>query len=138
MRAGLRVVVLEAADGVGGRVRTDAVGGYLLDRGFQIFLMGYPTQKAELDYEALRLRPFYAGALVRYDGAWHRCTARAHACASAAAALLLLTTGCSAHGRGRKVHPHSDCVWTRHRCMCTPRALLQRRTRARAAGWRTR
>ncbi|MFM7829898.1 MAG: FAD-dependent oxidoreductase, partial [Actinomycetota bacterium] len=30
------VIVLEAQDGVGGRVRTDKVDGYLLDRGFQV------------------------------------------------------------------------------------------------------
>jgi hypothetical protein len=40
--AGLKPVVLEASDGVGGRVRTDKVDGFLLDRGFQIFLTGYP------------------------------------------------------------------------------------------------
>lgn len=37
---GVTPVVLEASDGVGGRVRTDVVDGFLLDRGFQIFLTG--------------------------------------------------------------------------------------------------
>ena len=32
--AGLDVVVLEASDGVGGRMHTDRVDGFLLDRGF--------------------------------------------------------------------------------------------------------
>lgn len=41
-QAGQTVLVLEASDGVGGRVRTDAVDGFLLDRGFQIFLTSYP------------------------------------------------------------------------------------------------
>jgi hypothetical protein len=36
------VVIVEAGDGVGGRVRTDVVDGFTLDRGFQIFLTGYP------------------------------------------------------------------------------------------------
>ena len=40
--AGLDVAVLEASDGVGGRVRTDVVDGYRLDRGFQILLTAYP------------------------------------------------------------------------------------------------
>ena len=40
--AGASVVVVEASDGVGGRVRTDEVDGFLLDRGFQIFLTSYP------------------------------------------------------------------------------------------------
>jgi Flavin containing amine oxidoreductase len=35
-------ILLEASDGVGGRVRTDEVDGFLLDRGFQIFLTSYP------------------------------------------------------------------------------------------------
>ena len=39
---GVRVAVLEASDGVGGRARTDEVAGFLLDRGFQIFLTSYP------------------------------------------------------------------------------------------------
>ena len=33
-------VLLEASDGVGGRVRTDVKDGFVLDRGFQIFLSG--------------------------------------------------------------------------------------------------
>ncbi|KAF8065829.1 maoA [Scenedesmus sp. PABB004] len=70
-RAGLRPLVLEASDGVGGRARSDVVEGFTLDRGFQIFLTGYPEAAATLDYEALQLRPFYAGARVRFGGAWH-------------------------------------------------------------------
>ncbi|KAK9836272.1 hypothetical protein WJX81_001340 [Elliptochloris bilobata] len=70
--AGVRVAILEASDGVGGRVRTDRVDGFLLDRGFQIFLTSYPEARALLDYDALDLRSFYAGALVRHDGGFHR------------------------------------------------------------------
>lgn len=71
MRAGHSVLVLDAADGVGGRVRTDVVGGYRLDRGFQVLLDAYPECRDLLDYDALELKPFYAGALVRFDGAFH-------------------------------------------------------------------
>ena len=60
--AGVPVRILEASDGVGGRVRTDPVDGFLLDRGFQIFLTSYPEARALLDYGALELQPFYAGA----------------------------------------------------------------------------
>lgn len=42
-KAGLSPIVLEASDGVGGRVRTDKVDGFLLDRGFQIYLTGTAT-----------------------------------------------------------------------------------------------
>ncbi|KAK9837989.1 hypothetical protein WJX74_009129 [Apatococcus lobatus] len=64
--------VLEASDGVGGRVRTDKVDGFLLDRGFQIFLTSYPEARAMLDYASLDLKPFYAGADVWWNGAFHR------------------------------------------------------------------
>ena len=42
VRAGVPFVLLEASDGVGGRVRTDKVDGFTLDRGFAIFLTSYP------------------------------------------------------------------------------------------------
>lgn len=70
--AGVPVLLVEASDGVGGRVRTDQVDGFLLDRGFQIFLTSYPEAQASLDYAALGLQPFYAGALVRFQGEFHR------------------------------------------------------------------
>lgn len=69
--AGLRVEVLEASDGVGGRVRTDEVDGFLLDRGFQVLPMAYPEARLALDYEALDLRPFERGAIVRRGGRFH-------------------------------------------------------------------
>jgi phytoene dehydrogenase-like protein len=69
---GLSVQVLEAADRVGGRVRTDTVEGFRLDYGFQVLLTAYPELQRELDYGALDLQPFTSGALVRYNGAFHR------------------------------------------------------------------
>jgi phytoene dehydrogenase-like protein len=71
-RHDLAVQVLEASDRVGGRVRTDTVEGFRLDRGFQVLLTAYPQTQLELDYQALDLHPFYDGALVRYDGRFHR------------------------------------------------------------------
>ena len=65
-RAGFRVAVLEAQDDVGGRVRTDEVDGFLLDRGFQVLLTGYPELGRFLELDDLDLRPFDPGALV-----WH-------------------------------------------------------------------
>ena len=41
-QAGLRFLVLEASDGVGGRIRTDRIDGFQLDRCFQVFLTAYP------------------------------------------------------------------------------------------------
>jgi len=71
-RAGVEVVVREASDVVGGRVRTDVVDGMLLDRGFQVHNTGYPEAQRVLDHEALDLRPFAAGALVRVGDRLHR------------------------------------------------------------------
>ncbi|WP_217166173.1 NAD(P)/FAD-dependent oxidoreductase [Streptomyces sp. AC512_CC834] len=59
--AGRRVTLLEASDGVGGRMRTDQVDGFLLDRGFQVFNTSYPQVKRRLDLRSLRLRPFTPG-----------------------------------------------------------------------------
>lgn len=70
--AGHDVLVLEASDGVGGRVRTDVVDGFRLDRGFQVLMTAYPETRSELDYAALRLRRFSRGAMVRVNGAFHR------------------------------------------------------------------
>ncbi|GAB0493233.1 hypothetical protein MMPV_004508 [Pyropia vietnamensis] len=67
--AGLSVVVVEAADGVGGRMRTDAVDGFLLDRGFHVFIEAYEAQRQLVDYDALDLRPFLPGAIVRMPAA---------------------------------------------------------------------
>ncbi|MBP9896966.1 MAG: FAD-dependent oxidoreductase [Gemmatimonadales bacterium] len=64
--------VLEASDGVGGRVRTDTVDGFLVDRGFQVLLTAYPECRAVLDYAALDLCAFEPGAVVRAGDAWHR------------------------------------------------------------------
>ncbi len=69
--AGAGVRVLEASDGVGGRVRTDVVEGFRLDRGFQVLLTAYPETRRVLDYAALDLRPFLPGALVRRSSHFH-------------------------------------------------------------------
>jgi hypothetical protein len=58
------VLVIEASDEVGGRVRTDEVDGFLLDRGFQVLLTAYPETKRFLDYDALDLNKFDPGALI--------------------------------------------------------------------------
>ena len=56
------------ADGVGGRIRTDQVDGFLLDRGFQVFIEAYPEATRQLDYWPLDLQKFRPGALVHIDG----------------------------------------------------------------------
>ncbi len=71
-RAGVECLVLEASDGFGGRVRTDSVDGFLLDRGFQILLTAYPQVQRRLDLDALGISRFEPGAIVRRDGRMHR------------------------------------------------------------------
>ncbi|KAF5733332.1 15-cis-phytoene desaturase chloroplastic/chromoplastic-like [Tripterygium wilfordii] len=64
-------LLLEASDAVGGRVRTDVVDGFLLDRGFQIFITAYPEAQKLLDYNALELQKFFSGAQIYCDGQFH-------------------------------------------------------------------
>lgn len=66
--AGRDVHVFEASDGVGGRVRSDHVDGFVLDRGFQILLTAYPELHRQFDVPALDLRTFDPGALVWKNG----------------------------------------------------------------------
>lgn len=61
-RGGQTVKVLEASSRIGGRIKTDVVDGYLLDRGFQVYLDAYPEGKLILDYKALKLKKFISGA----------------------------------------------------------------------------
>ncbi|MFB9377758.1 FAD-dependent oxidoreductase [Kineococcus gynurae] len=66
--AGLGVVVVEAARTVGGRVRSEVVGNFRVDRGFQLLNPAYPEVRRVLDLEALRLQTFDAGVAVARDG----------------------------------------------------------------------
>jgi phytoene dehydrogenase-like protein len=71
-RDGLEVALLESADAPGGRVRTDLVEGFRLDRGFQVLLNAYPEAQDALDYGALELRKFRPGAMIWHGGRFHR------------------------------------------------------------------
>ena len=64
---GRDVLLLDAQDAVGGRVRTDRVDGFRLDRGFQILLTAYPEAQRLLNYTALDLQCFRSGAAIRHD-----------------------------------------------------------------------
>ena len=75
-RHGVEVTVLEASDAVGGRVRTDLVDGYRLDRGFQLYNPAYPEGARVLDHAALDLRPFIAGARIVLSRGGRRRVAR--------------------------------------------------------------
>jgi phytoene dehydrogenase-like protein len=63
-KRGHEVAVFEASDGVGGRVRTDVLDGFLLDRGFQVYFTAYPVSRRHLDHAALDLRALDPGAII--------------------------------------------------------------------------
>jgi len=72
VRAGRGVLVLEAAEQVGGRVATDTVDGFRIDRGFQVYNDAYPEGPRQLDLPALRLGRFDAGAVIAEGGRLRR------------------------------------------------------------------
>lgn len=65
-------MLFEASERVGGRVKTDPLNGFLLDRGFQVLLTAYPEARALLDLDALGLGAFAPGARVRSGDRWTR------------------------------------------------------------------
>ncbi|MER7460791.1 NAD(P)/FAD-dependent oxidoreductase [Micromonospora sp. NPDC126480] len=71
-RAGVPWRLLEASDRLGGRVATDAVDGFLIDRGFQVLNTAYPRLGTLLDVDRLGLGHFTPGVLVRRGGTLHR------------------------------------------------------------------
>jgi phytoene dehydrogenase-like protein len=68
LRAGRSVMVLEASDDVGGRVRSDRIAGFTLDRGFQVLFTAYPAARRQLSYRELDLRAFDPGAIICGEG----------------------------------------------------------------------
>lgn len=64
-RAGRRVRVLEAAEEIGGRVRSRVVEGFTLDAGYQVLFPAYPALRRQLDLGALDLVPVPSGAAIR-------------------------------------------------------------------------
>ncbi|MDB4793328.1 FAD-dependent oxidoreductase [bacterium] len=71
-RSGIPFQIFEQSDQVGGRIRTDIVQGFLLDRGFQALQTAYPEAQAQLDYSRLKLKPYLPGSLVHHSGCFHR------------------------------------------------------------------
>lgn len=62
---GIDWAMVEASERVGGRVATDVVDGFSIDRGFQVLLTSYPELAPHLD--ALELGRFAPGAWVRLE-----------------------------------------------------------------------
>ncbi|MER5181472.1 NAD(P)/FAD-dependent oxidoreductase [Streptomyces sp. NPDC002896] len=71
-RAGVTTVVLEAAPYAGGRMSTEKVDGFRLDRIGQLLFTSCPELARTPGLDALVLRPFSPGVLVHSDGRHHR------------------------------------------------------------------
>lgn len=61
---GYKPIIIEASDRAGGRLKTDIVDGHQLDHGFQVLLSNYEAAQKHLDYNALNLQNFKAGACI--------------------------------------------------------------------------
>lgn len=70
--AGVTTAVLEAAPYVGGRMATEKVDGFRLDRIGQLLSTSYPELRLAPGLDELVLRPFAPGVLVHSDGRRHR------------------------------------------------------------------
>jgi phytoene dehydrogenase-like protein len=66
--SGRSVLLLEAGDRPGGRVATDGLEGFQIDRGFQVYLEAYPEGRRQLDLASLDFGWFEPGALVAENG----------------------------------------------------------------------
>ncbi|MEU6661432.1 NAD(P)/FAD-dependent oxidoreductase [Streptomyces sp. NPDC046821] len=71
-RAGVPTLVLEAGPGVGGRMSTEKVDGFRLDRIGRLLCTSYPELRRSPGLDSLVLRPFSPGVLVHSDGRRHR------------------------------------------------------------------
>jgi hypothetical protein len=64
-KANIDFQIIEATDRVGGRVTSDVVDGFILDRGFQLYNPSYAEGKRLLDYQALDFKSFTPGIAIR-------------------------------------------------------------------------
>jgi glycine/D-amino acid oxidase-like deaminating enzyme len=88
-REGVPVLVLEAGDRVGGRVRSDVVDGFTVDHGFQVLNTAYPALRRAVSLTDLELRPLPRGIRIRREGHLHDLP---HPAASPTAPVRALTS----------------------------------------------
>ncbi|MEU9153176.1 NAD(P)/FAD-dependent oxidoreductase [Streptomyces sp. NPDC048417] len=102
--AGVTTAVLEAAPYVGGRMSTEKVDGFRLDRIGQLLSTSYPELRLAPGLDALVLRRFAPGVLLHRDGRRHRAGAPAGG-GSARGALYAVRALASAPRGGSAVSP---------------------------------
>ena len=61
-RAGKSVLVIDGDSRPGGRLKTDTLNGFRMDRGFQVYFSAYPNAGLELDLSRLNLKKMEPGA----------------------------------------------------------------------------
>ena len=64
LESGLDVKIYEKSERIGGRMKTDIVDGFLLDRGFHVMQTGYPHSISKIDFESLGSKAFSPGARI--------------------------------------------------------------------------
>jgi protoporphyrinogen oxidase len=64
-------LLLEAGDRIGGRIKSDHVSGFHLERGAQVYFTAYPNAKGQLDEVKLDIKRYEPGATVIWDGEQH-------------------------------------------------------------------
>ncbi|WP_406435015.1 FAD-dependent oxidoreductase [Streptomyces sp. NBC_00631] len=102
--AGVTTAVLEAAPYVGGRMSTEKVDGFRLDRIGQLLSTSYPELRLAPGLDALVLRRYAPGVLLHRDGRRHRAGAPAGG-GSARGALYAVRALASAPRGGSPVAP---------------------------------
>jgi protoporphyrinogen oxidase len=60
--------IFESSEKAGGKLKTERINGFQLDRGFQVLLPAYPETKKVLDYDKLQLQRFQKGSLIYKNG----------------------------------------------------------------------
>lgn len=64
LESGLDVKIYEKSERIGGRMKTDIVDGFLLDRGFHVMQTGYPHSISKIDFKALEAKAFNPGTRI--------------------------------------------------------------------------
>ncbi|CAL9600034.1 Renalase [Streptomyces sp. enrichment culture] len=108
--AGVTTTVLEAGPGVGGRMSTEKVDGFRLDRVGQLLFTSYPELRLTPGLDALALRLFAPGVLLHSDGRRHRAGTPVHGrsargALNAVRALASAPRATPGRGRGGAVPP---------------------------------
>ena len=62
------ITFIETSEKVGGRMQTENIDGFTLDKGFHVFFAAYPYAQDLLDYNKLNLKYFDSGAIIFREG----------------------------------------------------------------------